>query len=260
VKTNRDDVVYDFDEEQLTYRVQQFIEYYNTEVDRYKRSGGKSAIDDFVRYDKIKWSRDLKFDVQRGRYASYDAAKLRLCLYRPFTQRYLFFDRILNEEVYALHSIFPLPKTEQENVALALTDFGSEKPFMALVTKGLADLHLVGAGSAAQCFPIYVYDENGTNRRENITDWALQQFRTHYGDKQISKSDIFYYVYGLLHHPGYRTKFADNLKRELSRIPFAPDFRAFATAGKELAALHLDYEKLEPHPLKWIETQSVPLS
>jgi predicted helicase len=64
----------------------------------------------------------------------------------------------------------------------------------------------------------------------------------------------------MLHHPQYSTKFADNLKRELPRIPFAPDFRAFATAGKELAALHLDYENLEPYPLKWIETEGVPLS
>src|SRR5579884_1424471 len=75
-----------------------------------------------------------------------------------------------------------------------------------------------------------------------------------------AKVGIFYYVYGLLHHPGYRAKFADNLKRELPRIPFAPDFRAFAAAGAELARLHLDYEKLEPYPLKWLETPDVPLS
>ena len=72
--------------------------------------------------------------------------------------------------------------------------------------------------------------------------------------------DIFYYVYGVLHHPGYRSKFADNLKKSLPRIPFAPDFRAFAAAGKALAALHLDYEKLEPHDLKFLETPGAPLS
>jgi predicted helicase len=86
----------------------------------------------------------------------------------------------------------------------------------------IAEAHLCATSDGHQCFPFYVYDEDGTNRRENITDWALQQFRTHYGDDTISKWDIFYYVYGLLHHPGYRTKFADNLKRELPRIPFAP--------------------------------------
>src|SRR5262249_45722238 len=80
------------------------------------------------------------------------------------------------------------------------------------------------------------------------------------GDAAITKWDIFHYVYGLLHHPGYRTKYADNLKRELPRIPFASDFRAFATAGEQLAKLHLDYEKLDPWPLKWVETPRVPLS
>ena len=113
---------------------------------------------------------------------------------------------------------------------------------------------------AHQCFPFYVYDEDGTNRRENITDWALKHFREHYGNKKITKWDIFYYVYGLLHHPGYRQRFAENLKRELPRIPLAPDFRAFAKAGEKLARLHLDYEKLEPWPLEWIETPGVPLS
>src|ERR1700694_5025355 len=96
--------------------------------------------------------------------------------------------------------------------------------------------------------------------RENITDWALRQFQTQYQSKKIAKWDIFYYIYGLLHHPGYRAKFADNLKRELPRIPFAPEFRAFAKAGEELARLHLDYEKLEPYSLKWLEAPGVPLS
>jgi predicted helicase len=112
----------------------------------------------------------------------------------------------------------------------------------------------------SQCFPFYTYNEDGTNRRENITDWALQQFQDRYGDQKITKWDIFYYVYGLLHHPGYRTNFADNLKRELPRIPFAPDFWPFSVVGKELARLHLEYESLDPYPLKFVTTDDVPLS
>ena len=112
----------------------------------------------------------------------------------------------------------------------------------------------------SQCFPFYVYDEDGSNRRENITDWALDQFRTHYKDKKIDKWAIFHYVYGLLHHPGYRAKFADNLKRELPRIPFAPDFKAFSKAGQSLAQLHLDYEKLKPWDLEFQETPGQSLS
>jgi predicted helicase len=76
---------------------------------------------------------------------------------------------------------------------------------------------------------------------------------------ELTKWHIFRYVYGLLHHPGYRARYADCLKRELPRIPFAPDFWAFADAGRELGRLHLDYEKLEPWPLEWVENPDVPL-
>ena len=93
--------------------------------------------------------------------------------------------------------------------------------------------------------------------RENITDWALEHFRTHYADTKITKWDIFHYVYSVLHHPEYRSKYADNLKRELPRIPLAKDFWGFSKAGKELARLHIDYEKLEPWPLNFIETTVV---
>ncbi len=252
VKTNRDEVAYDFQKDVLTERIRQFIENYNAEVDRYKRSGGKESVDDFVHYDKIKWSRDLKADLLRNNYASYEETKVRPSLYRPFCERRLFFDRVLNEEVYSIPEIFP--KAESENRVIALTAPGSEKPFMALAAAFIVDFHLVGAASSAQCFPLYSYDEDGTNRRENITDWALEHFREHYGDKKITKWDIFYYVYGVLHHPEYRTKYAENLKRELPRIPLAKDFWGFSKAGKELARLHIDYEKLEPWPLKFIET------
>ncbi|HEY1527657.1 MAG TPA: type ISP restriction/modification enzyme [Candidatus Angelobacter sp.] len=88
------------------------------------------------------------------------------------------------------------------------------------------------------------------NRRENITDWALDQFRSHYKDKCITKWDIFYYTYAVLHHPEYRTRYAANLKRELPRIPYAPDFHPFAKAGKRLAELHVDYEKQKEYPLE----------
>jgi predicted helicase len=88
----------------------------------------------------------------------------------------------------------------------------------------------------------------------------LKQFRDEYEDRKIDTRDIFHYVCGLLHHPGYREKYADNLKRELPRIPFAPDFAPFSKAGDKLAKLHLDYEELDPRGLKWIETPDVPLS
>jgi len=154
--------------------------------------------------------------------------------------------------------VFPTP--ESSNQIIAVSDIGFRASgFSTLIAKELVDLHLCAAVDAHQCFPFYVYDEDGTNRRENITDWALKQFRDHYKNRKIDKWAIFHYVYGLLHHPGYRQKYADNLKRELPRIPFAPEFRAFAKAGEKLARLHLDYEQLEPWELEFIETPRVPL-
>ena len=111
-----------------------------------------------------------------------------------------------------------------------------------------------------QCFPLYTYSPDGANRRDNITDWALTRFREHYSDSRITKLQIFHYVYALLHHPDYRARFADNLKRELPRIPFAPDFSAFAEAGEQLAHLHLDYEQLPPYPLEFIVNPGLSLS
>lgn len=121
----------------------------------------------------------------------------------------------------------------------------------------IADLHFTGD---TQCFSFYTYDEDGTNRRENIPDATQVAFWKAYGgDESISKWDIFHYVYGLLHHPGYRTRFAANLKRELPRVPFAPDFRAFADAGKRLADLHVHYETQPEFPLAHVENRDVPL-
>jgi predicted helicase len=260
VKTNRDVVVYDFDPGELKTRVEAFLEDYNAEVDRYRRVGGRARMDEFVHYEKVKWSESLKANVRRGIYGTFDASSIRHCLYRPFAVRALYFDELLNERRYQLPQVFPTRDAERENTMIALTTLASEKPFMVLVAKILADIHLVGAGSATQCFPFYIYDQDGTNRRENITDWALAHFRNHYGNKRLTKWDIFHYVYAVLHHPGYRQRYAENLKRELPRIPLAADFRAFASAGEKLARLHLDYEKLDPWPLDWLETPGVPLS
>ena len=168
---------------------------------------------------RIKWDRELRQHLQRGRPAEYTEHKVRDTLYRPFTKSNLFFDRVLNNCVYLFPSIFPTPETETENRVICLTDKGSEKPFMVLMGDQLADLHVVGPGCSSQCFPFYTYDENGTNRQENITDWALTEFRAHYQDDTISKWDIFHYTYALLHHPTYREKYEMNLKRDLPRIP-----------------------------------------
>ncbi len=249
VKTNRDSVVYDFQREPLIERVQTFIEDYNAEVDRYKRAKRPADLDKFVKYERIKWSRDLKQDLQREHYAEYAEEKVRTALYRPFCKQHLFFDRILNEEIYQLPRIFPTLAAEAENRVILVPGLGNRKEFGVFLTNLIPTLDF--AFEKVQCFPFYTYDPDGTNRTENITDSALARFQTHYGDKTLTKWDLFYYVYALLHHPDYRTRFKDNLKRELPRVPFAPDFRAFAGVGHALADLHLNYESAALYPLHY---------
>jgi predicted helicase len=129
------------------------------------------------------------------------------------------------------------------------------------MSNNISDQHICGGfGSAAQCFPFYTYAGDGSNRRENLTDWAWQQFRAHYRSDALTKWDIFHYIYALLHHPAYREKYAANLRRELPRIPLAPDFWGFAQAGARLAELHVHYEQQPEYPLKYVEKAGAPLN
>ena len=206
---------------------------------------------------KSSWSRDLKLDLKRGRTVEYTEDKVRNSLYRPFTKSNLFFDRVMNEEVYGLPSIFPTSETETENRVICVSGLGSKKPFHALMIGILIpDLQIL---ENTQCFSFYTYDEDGRNRRENITDWALAQFRAHYGDDSIGKWDIFHYVYGLLHHPTYRERYQANLKRDLPHLPYTPVFWEFAKAGRRLGEIHLGYEDVEGYPLRFVETPDIPL-
>ncbi|MFN0010405.1 MAG: type ISP restriction/modification enzyme [Phycisphaerales bacterium] len=260
VATHRDTTVYDWSRESLEPRVKSFIEEFNTEVDRWKRAPKGADVHSYVRYDKLAWDRDLKNDVVRGRYAAFDKSKTRSCLYRPYCRQNLFFDRVLNAEVYGWPSLSPIAATEQHNRIIAFTGPGSEKPFMAMCGRGLFDLHLVGAASGCQCVSFFVYDSEGANPNENMSSWGLDLFGREYAPNKVAKWDIFHYVYAILHHNGYRETFADNLKRELPRIPLAKafdEFRAFATAGEALAKLHLHYDDekiVKPHKLREVWT------
>ena len=136
---------------------------------------------------------------------------------RPFTSQFVYFDRHLNHRSSVFHDAFP--KRNTENQSICVTDGGSEKPFMLLASDKIADLHLVGGGASAQCLPLYTYSEDGKSQQDNVTLNALVRFQNFYGDDALTRADVFYYVYAVLHHPAYRTRYAENLKRELPRIP-----------------------------------------
>lgn len=264
VSTNRDSIVYDFKSAALIPRVQQFMEDYNAEISRWVRAGRPKNVDSFVNYARVKWSRNLKRDLQNERFVAFDDKNIRQSVYRPFVKQFLYFADTLIDERGATGRFFPTSDSEEENTVLCLTAIGSERSFMVLAANDITDLHLTGAGTGAQCFPFYTYAEDGTHRQENITDWALSQFQEARG-AGVTKRDIFHYVYALLHDPEYRTRYAENLKRDLPHIPvvsgaFSAPFARYAAIGAELMALHLNYETAPEYRLDWIENRDLPQS
>ena len=261
VATCRDAWAYNFSRDMLTENMKIMIGNYNEQTLKWKHLTVRDAsIDDFVVSDdnKIKWSEALKRNLQRGKTTDFSQEQIKTSLYRPFTKSNLYFHRMMTERVYVFPSIFPTTDTELENRVICVGGYGRQE-FAVLVSGFVPDVNLYS--DPQQSFPFYTYDEDGTNRRENITDWALVEFRTHYKDDTITKWDIFHYNYGLLHQPTYREKYEANLKRDLPHIPFAKDFWGFAKAGERLANLHVNYESQpEYDQLKFIQTPDVPLN
>ena len=216
------------------------------------------TIDDAIsRYaSNVHWDRELRNNLRRRKVAMYSTSNIWTTQYRPFAKQYCYVDYIFAQMKYQMDSIFPADDTE--NRAICVPGIGSTKPFSALIVDTMPDIQLMFNG---QYFPRYRYEQANDKQRElfdgtpalrqidNISDLALKKFRVHYGTNKISKDEIFDYIYGILHAPGYRKRFANDLSKELPRIPMAPDFFAFANAGRALAALHLDYETCEEYPL-----------
>lgn len=165
-------------------------------------------------------------------------------------------DYTLVNRKYQQDRIFPA--SNSQNRAICVLGVGSTKPFSVLMVDTMSDLELISKG---QCFPRYRFERqsdvqyNLLNeapdlvRIDNVTDTTLRTFRSHYGTNDITKDAIFDYIYGILHATAYRVRFANNLAKERPRIPFAPNFEAFASAGKRLAELHLGYESCPQYPL-----------
>ena len=275
VITARDAWVYNFNQDALADNMQAMIGFYNSETSRWEQRIERSQnVDAFVSTDsrKIKWTDRLKTELVKRRLVKFAPEKIRSSLYRPFTKVHLYFNPLMNQRTYVLPLIFPTPETELDNQVICVSGLGHDV-FRYHIANRIPDYKFSNSSNGGtQCFPFYTYDEDGTNRRENITDWALTHFRTHYRDNTLTKWDIFHYTYGLLHQPEYREKYQENLKRDLPHIPtplasnppisplirgagIAADFWEFAKAGKRLADLHINYEtQPEYDKLDTIET------
>jgi predicted helicase len=252
VVTARDEWVYDFDPKQVEKKVHYLVDEYNAEMHRLKGQTIKREEIENLLQSHIKWSRAVKSDLRNSVEYSYDTSRINSSLYRPFVKQNLYFSRKLNEMTYQLDSLFPSPAVNNAFISVVS---GSRLPFTALAADVIPN-YAIYSLDPAQCLPLFRYDEAG-NRQDNITDWGLKQFTSHYaaeigkgrGAKKITKEAIFHYCYAVLHDPAYREKYALNLRREFPRIPFYADFWRWATWGKALMELHIGYEAVEPFPL-----------
>ena len=285
LKTNRDAWCYNFSNELLQQKIKGMIDFYNQQVSLYGeecRKSGKNAesiVDKLIDTNpyKIKWNRSLRNDLCKVKRADFILSHVYKGIYRPYTKQMVYFDRQFNDMVYRQPSLFPT--ANHNNLVIQVTGIGINKDFSCLVVDSLPDVQTFANG---QCFPLYYYEKNEPKgkaveqgslipqkskpkqlglpmpkpvteeytRKDAITDAALEHFQTHYEDDTIGKEDLFYYVYGILHSPVYRERYAADLKKMLPRVPLAPDFWGFSKAGRELAHWHLDYEQVEPWPVE----------
>lgn len=266
LKTNRDAWVYNSSRATVKRTARATVDFYNSEVDRYveslARTRGSVDVDSFINSDstRISWNRADKNNIARGANAPryrYDEDAVRLGSYRPFNKQHVYFDRRLNDMIYQLPSVFPAPEVRNPGFVIISPRPGTE--FGVLAVDVMPDLSYFTY--ATQFFPRYTFSEHDPDalsfdggalgQIDNISDRAHADYQRAYGP-EVTKDDIFYYVYGLLHSPEYREQFGADLKKMLPRIPQVTDaagFRAFATAGRELATLHIGYESVEPYKL-----------
>lgn len=277
LQTNRDSWCYNFSKEALATNMDSMISNYNEQL-----AAGEQDMDPTL----VKWSSSLNSYFQRGLELVFKETNVQAAIYRPFCKTAVYFDPHLNHRTYQLPQIFPTPA--HRNLGFVVTgDY--RKNWTHLAISSLPDLNILSANiffplftwkktdspasdeldlfgdavetdagnldaSAPFDFSRPITDQvpqrlNGYVRKDNITDATLTAYRQHYGDAAITKEDIFFYVYALLHHGGYRSRYEADLKKMLPRIPKCANFGEYAKAGRELADLHVNYERVQPYAL-----------
>ena len=283
LKTNRDAWCYNFSREAVAANMRRMINNYNNEV-----NAGTNVDSLDTDSTHVNWNRQLLRDLAARKHHLFDDGALRLSVYRPFCTQSVYFAREMNDMIYQLPQLFPTTKHSNLCITIStdyrkeftslltalLPDLstvataqvfslfsweplsptsGSEPDLFADLATSSESQTGEEATASSLDFSRPIGDQipvilDGYRRIDNITDATLASYREHYGDAGITKEDIFFYVYALLHHPEYRERYEDDLKKMLPHIPRAAGFHTYASVGRELADLHVNYERVEPYP------------
>jgi predicted helicase len=263
VVSNRDAWVYNFSKESLVKSMKNTVTFYNQQLEAYKdasKNNPKLKLEEFIDTNpkNISWTRSLKQAFGSFKKRDFKHRAIVTGIYRPFMKQHFYFERDFNECVYQQPKIYP--KQKIKNRVICMAGVGANKNFSILITNIVPCLDTI---EKAQCFPLYYYEETQQQtlslfdtetsqytRRDGVSDFILNRAKKQYG-KIVTKEDIFYYVYGFLHSPEYRTAFANDLKKMLPRLPLVDnvkDFWNFSKAGRALAELHINYESVPAYP------------
>jgi predicted helicase len=261
--TARDAWVYNYSGTEVVRNVARMIDFHNSQTQDAARA--REARQPWARDNdpqKISWNHGDSINISRGTQLALDRVRLTKSTYRPFSRSWIAFDRSINDAVYQLPKLFPAD--DIDNWGLALTGVGAAMEFTCLATSNISDLSIFGGQTNSQIFPRYTFkaralddtlllgiDDDGSShhRIDNVTDGILADYQKSFGSK-VTKDEIFFYLYGILNSPDYRAQFGSDLKKMLPRIPKVKDFQVFSDAGRALSELHLNYERVEPYPLK----------
>ena len=265
IKSGRDSWVYNSSRNRLCENIKTSINYFNAYVDNLLSNKDYLPIKDDA---KIKWNETQDTLFQKKEYAQkFDLTKIRLSVYRPFIPSFLYFDKFWNLRQYQMTKIFPESKSKNlvicssgvDNLVICINQNAKDAGQIALMTDHIADLHFNGD---TQCFPRWLPGEQSKAAEDTLdfgepsempsgfSQEALPHFQAAYPGKPITEDDLFYYIYGILHSEDYRTRYANNLMKELPRIPRVAtyeQFMAFVEAGQELARLHVHFEDVAPY-------------
>ena len=261
--TGKDSFLYNFSSENLHSTIRTLIDFYNENFEAFHAQNKEVDVKSFVKLDekKISWERNFINFIKRGRKLSFDEQTFCEALYRPFVKQNFCADKSLIMMTYQMYALYPLYKIShpdqnptRTNLVICVSGIGVTKDFSCIITDLIPDLELIGK---SQCFPLYYYTEatppaqpslfgeadgrDSMERHSALSPWAVAEARERYG-AGVTDEDVFFMVYGALHSPAWRARFADDLRKALPRLEWPGSrerFRSLAEAGRRLARLHL---------------------
>jgi predicted helicase len=278
LETSRDAWVFNFGYRAVSQNIRAMIDFYNDQLKRFNNiyldtpwKDRAHYVDDFVNNDsnKINWTTSLKNKLVKNITIAYNQNAIAFSLYRPFTCTNVYYDENVIHRVGQIPHIFPMGNNVENRVIQINAKFNGVG-MIALMSNQLSDLHCNGD---SQCFPLFLYSEyiaqtddiqsnllnpklvdSKLKRRNAITAAGLAHFQVVYPGKTITKNDIFYYVYAMLHSKDYQQRYKNNLSKQLPRIPVVKkfaDFLAFVEAGRKLGDLHCDFNNVISYPVEF---------